>query len=74
METSSTEPASKAQDTPPVESDSFREPINDQQEGNMEEKERGSEGDEERSDGAASKVLKAVDGMLDMMGGDEMAD
>ena len=72
-ETSSTEAASKVQDTPPMESDSVPEISDDQQESNMEKDEK-QEGDEEGSDGAASRVLRAVDGVLDMMGGDEMAD
>ena len=67
-ETSATESASKAQETPHVESDSVSETSGDQLERDAEKKE--GEGNE----GAASKVLKAVDGVLDMMGGDEMAD
>lgn len=67
-EISATESASNAQDTPPMERE-------DQHEMNKEdEEEQKPQGDEEGDDSAANKVLKAVDGMLDIMGGDEMAD
>ena len=68
--TAPTESVFRAQVTPPIESDSAPVRNDDQPERITGEEAQMQEG----SDGAASKVLKAVDGVLDMMGGDEMAD